>query len=581
MAEIAQQIRLWRRSIIDFAEAQVAYIQTKQTEKHASQLKPIDIDHYPNQRLFLQKIQKRRDENRPVRIVVLKPRQTGQTTISDLVMFHATAFFKNVNTIIASYEADSAQEIHAKNEIFYEMLDACYRPMLDRSSRREMLFRNPSRKDRPKKPGLRSRIYVETAGKVELGRSKQIQNFLGSEVAFWGTGEDNAVAVMNCVPYAPNTTVILESTANGIGGFFYNKWKEAERGESDWMTFFFPWFDHPEYVYEPDEKFNAQNLDEEEEMLVDAHGITPAQIAWRRMKIANDFGDSPAKFPQEYPSTPDEAFVVSGNPAFSRLGLKFQMDFCVKKGVPMILEETARPEGYGRPSIFARQVPTSEFTVWDPPKQGHVYVVAGDVSQGLPDGDYDAGGVVDCATLEQVAEVHGKMSTEEFADWLVLMAWWYNRALLSVEKNRDGIDVLRRAMGRYSNLYHEEVWDDQARQKKRRVGWRMSDVNKPLVIAGLRTAIKNRSTAIRSAALIDECITLQRDDRGRFAAKKGKYDDRVDYYAVALFIARSIPMVEEVASSQMISRTQVRMSLPDRVVAYDQAKLAETPDYML
>lgn len=76
---------------------------------------------------------------------------------------------------------------------------------------------------------------VGTAGTKGVGRSSTIQYFHGSEVAFWPHAETHAAGVLQAIPKEPGTEIILESTANGIGNYFHKMWREAERGESEYI----------------------------------------------------------------------------------------------------------------------------------------------------------------------------------------------------------------------------------------------------------------------------------------------------------------------------------------------------------
>ena len=88
---------------------------------------------------------------------------------------------------------------------------------------------------------------VGTAGTKGVGRSSTIQLFHGSEVAFWPFAETHAAGVLQAVPDAEGTEVVLESTANGLGNFFHQKWSDADSGIGAFETLFVPWFWQEEY----------------------------------------------------------------------------------------------------------------------------------------------------------------------------------------------------------------------------------------------------------------------------------------------------------------------------------------------
>lgn len=145
------------------------------------------------------------------------------------------------------------------------------------------------------------------------GRSSTIQLFFGSEVAFWPHAETHAAGVLQAVPDVPGTEIVLESTANGLGNFFYSLWRDAEAGIGDFQAIFVPWFWQDEYRRAVPRGFEP---DEEETEYARLYGLDLHQLAWRRNKIA-ELRD-PALFKQEYPATAAEAFQMSGHDAFIR-----------------------------------------------------------------------------------------------------------------------------------------------------------------------------------------------------------------------------------------------------------------------
>jgi hypothetical protein len=137
----------------------------------------------------------------------------------------------------------------------------------------------------------------------------------------WADAGETLNSALQAVPAKPDTSIIFESTAKGAVGQFYDDWRAAEGGRSDYVPIFAPWFWDPEYVLElpsaDAENAFGRTLDLVERRLVEQHKLRLAQVAWRRWKIRNDLQGSEAKFRQEYPSTPTEAFLTTGTPVFN------------------------------------------------------------------------------------------------------------------------------------------------------------------------------------------------------------------------------------------------------------------------
>jgi hypothetical protein len=131
-------------------------------------------------------------------------------------------------------------------------------------------------------------------------------------VSFWLNASEHTKGIMQAVPDAKGTEVIYESTANGIGNFFHEQWKLAEKGLSEFQAIFVPWFWQSEYRKVPPEDFS---LNDEESKLAEHYKLDKEQMFWRRMKTAElttDGVDGSKAFKQEYPMNAAEAFQVSG-----------------------------------------------------------------------------------------------------------------------------------------------------------------------------------------------------------------------------------------------------------------------------
>ena len=170
--------------------------------------------------------------------------------------------------------------------------------------------------------GPDSGIMVSTAGARGAGRAQTIQLFHGSEVAHWPNAAEHAAGVLQAIPNAPGTEVILESTANGVGGLFYDMCKAAEASRSEFILIFIPWFRHDEYRAEPPEGWEPPPAFIEYGA---AHELDAAQLRWAWSKngeLDQACGASPDElcwlFRQEYPATSAKAFQMPGHESYIR-----------------------------------------------------------------------------------------------------------------------------------------------------------------------------------------------------------------------------------------------------------------------
>ena len=233
-----------------------------------------------------------------VRALVLKGRQQGISTYLGGRFYHRATFRKGLRVFILTHELD------ATNNLF-GMVDRYHRhnplaPSTSAANAKELFF-----------DILESGYAVGTAGAKAVGRSQTVQMFHGSEVAFWPNAATHFAGVVQAIPDLPGTEIVLESTANGVGGEFHERWQQAEAGIGDYEAIFIPWFWSPEYARAVPPGFV---LDEEESKYHAVYGLTLEQMAWRRNKIA-ELKD-PTLFKQEYPATAAEAFQMTGHDGF-------------------------------------------------------------------------------------------------------------------------------------------------------------------------------------------------------------------------------------------------------------------------
>lgn len=236
-----------------------------------------------------------------VRALILKGRQQGASTYIGGRFFWRTSHSRGVRTFILTHQEDSTAALFEMVSRYHEHCPSLVRPSTGAANAKELLF------DR-----LDSGYKVGTAGSKAVGRGNTLQFFHGSEVGFWPHAHSHASGILQAIADEPGTEVILESTANGVGNYFHQQWRKAERGESEFQAIFVPWFWDDGYRKEPPPDFTlSTDPDEQNESEVDyaeAHGLDAAQMFWRRRKIA-DLGES--LFRQEYPATAAEAFQMA------------------------------------------------------------------------------------------------------------------------------------------------------------------------------------------------------------------------------------------------------------------------------
>ncbi len=246
------------------------------------------------------KLEEQKARTGRVRALVLKARQQGFSTYIGGRFYHKVTHRTGTQVFILTHEDDATSNLFQMVERYHEHNNPLVKPATSADNAKELRFHK-----------LDSGYSVGTAGAKARGRSKTVQLFHGSEVAFWPNAPTHFAGVVQAIPDLPDTEVILESTANGIGGEFHERWQQAEAGIGDYIAIFVPWFWSEEYRRPVPEGFL---LSDEEEDYATLHGLDREQMVWRRAKIA-ELKD-PLLFKQEYPATAAEAFQTTGHDAF-------------------------------------------------------------------------------------------------------------------------------------------------------------------------------------------------------------------------------------------------------------------------
>lgn len=246
------------------------------------------------------RLEAQKEQTGKVRALVLKGRQQGISTYIGGRFYHRTTHNRGLRCFILTHEQEATNNLFGMVERYHDHCPKLVKPSTGASNAKELYF------DR-----LESGYAVGTAGSKAVGRSQTVQLFHGSEVAFWPNAPTHFAGVVQAIPDLPGTEVILESTANGVGGEFHERWQQAEAGIGDYIAVFVPWFWQPEYSRSVPDGFV---LDDEEQTYAEAYGLTPEQMVWRRNKVA-ELKD-PMLFMQEYPATAAEAFQMTGHDSY-------------------------------------------------------------------------------------------------------------------------------------------------------------------------------------------------------------------------------------------------------------------------
>lgn len=262
----------------------------------------------PQRKLYYDHILPKLLTDKPIRLRILKARQMGFSTLIEAFGFWWTWTNFGQSGAVMAHDESTARKLYDMYRTFYGNLDPALRPQTERANTGEMKFSK-----------LVSSMIVMTAeSRHGSGRGGTLQFLHTSETAFYKDAESALTALLQSL--ADTAHYFDESTANGVGGRFYNDWQLSEEGETDMIPCFFGWYELEEYqipfaTRQERQLFEAQ-LTQEEKTMQETYNLSLEQLNWRRATIRNKCGNNVKVFMQEYPSNAKEAFLTSGRPVF-------------------------------------------------------------------------------------------------------------------------------------------------------------------------------------------------------------------------------------------------------------------------
>jgi hypothetical protein len=343
---------------------------------------------------------------------------------------------------------------------------------------------------------------------------------------------------MNTVSKDPNNIVIIESTANGLEGpgeAYYQAWEAAVAGDNEFLPIFLPWWDDPAYQL-PEEFALDAPRDEYEKFLMNdikhwktgktVH-LTKSQIAWFRETLSTKCEGILEKWRAEYPSTPEEAFVATGNPAFTIEEMQFAQNAFVK--IPW----------QGRCVLTADQKhgqlqkgTDGPLVVYETPQKGHHYFAGVDSARGeestMAPGDYAALVVWNAETGDLAARYMSRVSPEELAPAAAAIGYYFNGAMLNVELNNIGYVTMKalRDTYYYPNQYLWKGRDDRADRSKHGTayGFETSDRYRKMMFSLFRTALHEKRVVPKDKIFVDQMKKAKLEMNWRWTVSVG-HDD--------------------------------------------------------
>ena len=554
---------------------------------------------YP-QRILVSRFEAKRKAGEPIRLILLKARQWGGSTTTQLYMAWLQFFHKKgLNSLIIAHQGTASDEI---KDMFDLMIKKHPVEFLHRLG--EVYSENEPKLVGVGKSGSTHRVPQREC-KIKVGTAERPNGCRGgayslvhlSEVGLWQktegkSPEDIVRSACSGILANPYTMIVMESTANGTGNFFHREYSAAAdpKVKSQYEALFIAWFqiEHYSMPFNSAEELRAfakklwenrnnaytpSNREESGRYLWSLweRGASLEAIHWYIYERAgkNDF----AVMAAEFPSDDVEAFVHSGTMVFDKYLVKQFEPYCRKpkfvgevyadadEGEEALSNLRFREDRQGLLSIWAMPEKFDDYEVTDR------YLTVVDVGGRSNKADWSVIVVFDRLSMidgseppSVVAQWYGHCDIDRLAWRAAQIAAFYNDSLLVIESNTlethdkerqvEGGDqsqyILNQISDIYPNLYARKQSEDEIREgAPRKYGFHTNVATKPMIISTLVKVIRERLYIERDKRCLDEYDTYERKPNGAYGAIVGKHDDLLMTRAIGLHICyREMEMPE-------------------------------------
>ena len=469
-----------------------------------------------------------------ISMLILKGRQQGFTTLVTAYQLVCSILNRNFEGFTLADESSNTEAIFQNKAKYpYSQLPDVLKPTEKFNNRRQLLFEK-----------INSSWAVDTATK-DVGRSRTINFFHGSECAFWRDGISPIQAALGQA-FTRDCIKIYETTANGFNDY-KKMWDSGEH-----INCFFPWWKTPEYRLKfPADSVKTEfdkNISEKKEWiwerlkwLRDEVKLDHEQLYWYYKKYKG-FIDKD-KIKQEYPCTPHEAFLLSGATVFDTEKLlarltnapkpikvgyfKYDYDGLRITNIKWINDRNGYIKIYQLPNM-------PQFTK---------YCIGGDTAG---DGsDYFTGHVLDARTGKQVAVLKHQFDEDLYTKQMYCLGMFYKEALMSIETNFTTYPTRELERLGYYNQYVREDVDSYTNKTVKKFGFRTDRITRPTILGVLIEVVREHTDLINDADTLEELLTIIRNEKSRIEAPEGGHDDQMMGLAIAHEARRQVSFSQE------------------------------------
>ena len=467
-------------------------------------------------------------------LLVLKGRQQGFTTLVTAYQLSCSILNRNFQGFTLADKSDNSEAIFQNKAKFpYSQLPECLKPTEKFNNRKQLLFEK-----------INSSWAVDTATK-DVGRSRTVNFFHGSECAFW---KDGIAPIQGALgeAFTKNCIKIYESTANGYNDYqkmwdsgvhincFYEWWKTKEYRIS---------FRSEEFMQDFLHQIDAKKgwIWDRLRWLRDDKHLEPEQLYWYWNKYDKYLDKDLIK--QEYPCTPQEAFLLSGKNVFDTAVI---LDRLTRLPKPLKV-------GYFRYDYDGLRISNIR---WVNDRSGYIkifqvpntpafteYCIGGDTAG--EGSDFFTGHVLDARTGVQVAHLKHQFDSDQYTRQMYCLGAYFKWALIGIEANFDSYPIMELQRLGYPKQYAREAPDTYTGKLEKRFGFRTTSLTRPTAISRLVEVVREHCDTINDKETLEELLTIVRNEKGRIEAPEGGHDDDMMGLAIAHQIREQVVFTNE------------------------------------
>ncbi|MGN0733694.1 MAG: hypothetical protein ACI4LC_05930 [Emergencia sp.] len=468
-----------------------------------------------------------------ISLLVLKGRQQGFTTLITAYQLSCSILQRNFEGFTLADKSDNSEAIFQNKAKYpYSQLPEVLKPTEKFNNRRQLLFEN-----------INSSWAVDTATK-DVGCSRTVNFFHGSECAFWKDGISPIQAALG-EALTKNCIKIYESTANGYNDY-QNMWDSNVH-----VNCFYEWWRTPEYYIDfPSNEareaflYDIQHKNEwihERCRWLFEIGLSAEQVNWYYHKYEMYIDKRLIR--QEYPCTPREAFLLSGDNVFDTEKIIARLQSIPKpiKTGYFIYDY----DGLAIRNIKWVNDRNGYINIYHVPNSPSVtkYCIGGDTAG--EGSDYFTGHVLDARTGIQVAVMKHKFDSDQYAKQMYCLGKLYKNALIGIEANFDSFPIMELTRLGYTNQYVREYQDTYTHKTEKRFGFKTTQLTRPTAISRLIQIVRENPESINDKDTLEELLTITRNEKGRIEAPEGGHDDQMMGLAIAHQIREQVSFSEE------------------------------------